>query len=248
VLSGCFASSRIHLDSPAPAVPDYRTACQYAWPGVVSEFHMPIPGIANPGWAYYSQGIPWGESDEQLLDQWLTALIAEDLSSCNVDGGAVTPVELDIYYASYELPLGEKIGRTLFDLVTVIATAGSIPVDESTGYLLCLEIHSADRVVHHALVNGRIKVDMNLWGTGRLEDRAHAAVTEMMQVLGQAAWNSLWIDPAPAGTLESDCTVELAASGMVVPEMMTRKEREALEMQGPDMQAGDQTTDSTGNQ
>jgi hypothetical protein len=68
---------------------------------------------------------------------------------------------------------------------------------------------------------------MNIWGTGRQEAKAHAAVTNMMQALGESAWQSAWTAPAPKGTMETDCAAEFAAAGAVLPEMISRQEREA---------------------
>lgn len=169
------------------------------------------------------------------MSQWLTGLIARDLASCDSSVANRLPVELVIYSASYELPL--NVSRTLFDVVTMLSTLGAIPVDESRGYMMCMEIHSEDGILHHALVNGRIKVDMNMWAQDKQELRAHAAVAEMMQVLGEAAWRAIWSEPAPTGTLETDCAAEFAVSGMVFGKMNSRQERAARTMEAPGIPA-----------
>ena len=224
-LTGCIASNRIRLDSPVPVPPDFQAACGYSWPDEVREFRSPLAtGISNPGWAYYSQGDPWSETDEQSLGQWLTGMIEEDLAFCNSGSANRSPVELAIYYASYELPV--NVGRTLFDMATVLTTLGALPVDESTGYMLCLEIQTQNKVQHHALVGGRIKVDMNIWGSGNQEAKGHAEVTNMMQALGESAWHSLWAAPVPKGTQQADCAAEFSALETTFPEMISRQERE----------------------
>lgn len=208
ILAGCIASNRIQLDSPIPAAPDFRAACAWSWPDTVDEFRLPVTGISNPGWAYYSQGDPWLEPDELELGAWLGNRIAMALADCAGNTEFADQVELVIYYASYELPLR---ARNFLDIVTVVGTAGSVPVDESEGYLLCLEVSPTSGELRHALATGRIMVDLNLWGGGRQDAKGHAMVRRMLQTLAQSAWAMLWIEPAAPGTREIDCQAEIAA-------------------------------------
>jgi len=219
LLTGCIATGHVHLEDPVKGKPDYQAACDYLWPQEVSAFYLPVLGIQNPGWAYYTSGAPWLEADEHSLGVWLANLIAAELASCGSTDDDTTLVDLVIYYASYELPLD---GRDLLDFITVVATAGSIPVDESEGYLVCLEVRSNDRLVRHALATGRIAVNTNIWGGGRLENRGHAMVTEMLQTLTQAAWETLWIDPDLTGANGSNCADEILSTGFVSGVLKTR--------------------------
>lgn len=45
LLTGCVASNRIHVDSPAVASTKYRAACEFAWPDGVGEFRLPAVGL-----------------------------------------------------------------------------------------------------------------------------------------------------------------------------------------------------------
>ena len=224
VMAGCIASNRVQIDSPELAKPDFEAACAFSWPDSIAEFRLPNQGIQNPGWAYYSQGDSWLETDEQRLGQWLGTQIAKDLSHCTPDSDSLGPTELVVHYANYELPTG---GRVVLDVLTVIATAGTAPVDESEGYLLCLEVKSGGHEVNHALATGRIKVNMNQFGMGKQDAAGHQAVTHMLQSLAITAWQSLWVDTPHAGTREADCPAEIAALEQSIPLLLTRAEWEA---------------------